>query len=70
MAIEIPTRKNVKARAIAEQHPDLSPADVAKLADLNDGVNAGRVGFPAGSEMRRGATTLKQALRRLVEAAR
>lgn len=42
----------------------------AKLADLDDAVNAGRVGFPAGSgEMRRGATTLEQALRRLVEEA-
>ena len=40
----------------------------AKLADLNDAVNAG-LGFPAGSEMRRGATTLEQALRRLVETA-
>jgi uncharacterized protein YbjT (DUF2867 family) len=42
----------------------------ARLADLNDAVNAGHVGLPAGSgEMRRGAMTLEQALRRLVEAA-
>ena len=43
-------------------------ADYAsKLADLNDAINAGSLGFPAGSgEMRRGATTLEQALQRLV----
>lgn len=41
----------------------------AKLADLNDAVNAGRMGIPAGSgEMRRGGTTLEQALRRLMAA--
>lgn len=42
----------------------------AKLADLNDAVNAGRMGIPAGSgEMRRGGTTLEQALRRLMGSA-
>lgn len=36
------------------------------LADLYEAVNAGRMGFPPGSgEMRRGAVTLEEALRRL-----
>lgn len=38
----------------------------ARLADLNDAINAGRMGFPPGSgEMRRGTVTLDEALRRL-----
>lgn len=38
----------------------------AALADLYEAVNAGRMGFPPGSgEMRRGAVTLEEALRRL-----
>ncbi len=42
----------------------------ARLADLNDAINTGRMGVPVGSgEMQRGTTTLEQALRRLVEAA-
>lgn len=39
----------------------------AKLADLTDAVNAGRLGFePGNGEMRRGIVTLKEALQRLV----
>jgi hypothetical protein len=40
MAIEIPKRKNVKARAIAAENPDLSPAEVAKRAGLDRGAAA------------------------------
>ena len=39
----------------------------AKLADLDDAANAGRMGFPAGSDIRRGTVTLGQALQRLVK---
>jgi len=41
----------------------------AKLADLTDAVNAGRLRLEAGDgEMRRGTVTLKEALQRLVSA--
>lgn len=39
----------------------------ARLADLDDAANAGRMGFPAGSDIRRGTVTLDQALQRLVK---
>ncbi|MCA0250643.1 MAG: NAD(P)H-binding protein [Proteobacteria bacterium] len=43
----------------------------AKLADLTDAVNAGRLRLEAGEgEMRRGTVTLKEALQRLVSAGR
>lgn len=39
----------------------------AKLADLDDAANEGRLGFPTGGgEVRRGTVTLEQALQRLV----
>ncbi|MDP1961284.1 MAG: hypothetical protein Q8K93_03690, partial [Reyranella sp.] len=39
----------------------------AKLADLDDAANEGRMGFPTGGgEVRRGTVTLEQALQRLV----
>jgi NAD(P)H dehydrogenase (quinone) len=39
----------------------------AKLADLDDAANEGRMGFPTGGgEVRRGTITLEQALQRLV----
>lgn len=39
----------------------------AKLADLDDAANEGRIGFPTGGgEVRRGTVTLEQALQRLV----
>lgn len=39
----------------------------AKLADLDDAANKGRMGFPTGGgEVRRGTVTLEQALQRLV----
>lgn len=39
----------------------------AKLADLDDAANDGRMGFPTGGgEVRRGTVTLEQALQRLV----
>lgn len=39
----------------------------AKLADLDDAANAGRMAFPTGGgEVRRGTVTLEQALKRLV----
>lgn len=43
-------------------------ADYAeKLADLDEAANAGRMGFPTGGgEVRRGAVTLEEALKRLV----
>lgn len=37
----------------------------AKLADLDDAANDGRMAFPAGEELRRGTVTLEQALKRL-----
>ena len=41
----------------------------AKLADLYEAINAGRMGFPPGSgELRRGTVTLEDVLRRLVGA--
>lgn len=42
-------------------------ADYAeKLADLDEAINAGRLGFPPGDEMRRGTVTLDAVLRRLL----
>ncbi|KAF0100275.1 MAG: NmrA family protein [Rhodospirillaceae bacterium] len=42
-------------------------ADYAeKLADLDEAINAGRLDFPAGGELRRGTVTLEGALRRLL----
>jgi uncharacterized protein YbjT (DUF2867 family) len=42
-------------------------ADYAeKLADLDEAINAGRLDFPAGGEMRRGVVTLDAVLQRLV----
>lgn len=39
----------------------------AKLADVDDAANEGRMGFPTGgSEVRRGTVTLEQALQRLM----
>lgn len=38
MAISIPPRKNVKARAIAAENPELSPAEVAKRVGLDRGA--------------------------------
>ncbi len=40
MPIEIPKRKNVKARAIAAENPELSTGEVAKRAGLNRGATA------------------------------
>ncbi len=37
-----------------------------KLADLDEAINAGRLDFPAGGEMRRGTVTLDAVLQRLV----
>lgn len=43
-------------------------ADYAgKLADLDEAINAGRMDFPPGGEMRRGPVTLDAVLQRLVE---
>ena len=42
-------------------------ADYAeKLADLDEAINAGRLDFPPGGEMRRGTVTLDAVLRRLL----
>lgn len=42
-------------------------ADYAgKLADLDEAINAGRLDFPAGGELRRGTVTLDAVLQRLV----
>lgn len=42
-------------------------ADYAeKLADLDEAINAGRMDFPPGGEMRRGTVTLEAVLRRLL----
>lgn len=38
----------------------------AKLADLDEAINAGRLDFPPGGEMRRGTVTLEAVLQRLV----
>lgn len=43
-------------------------ADYAeKLADLDEAINAGRMDFPPGGEMRRGTVTLDAVLRRLLD---
>jgi uncharacterized protein YbjT (DUF2867 family) len=43
-------------------------ADYAgKLAELDEAINAGRLDFPPGGEMRRGTVTLDAVLQRLVE---
>lgn len=43
-------------------------ADYAeRLADLDEAINAGRLDFPAGGELRRGTVTLDAVLQRLVE---
>lgn len=42
-------------------------ADYAeKLADLDEAANAGRMAFPSGGDLRRGAVTLEEALKRLM----
>lgn len=38
----------------------------AKLADLDEAINAGRLDFPAGGDLRRGTVTLDAVLQRLV----
>lgn len=38
----------------------------ARLADLDEAANAGRMAFPAGEAVRRGTVTLEEALQRLV----
>lgn len=63
----VPSRREetiagLKAAGAAEDY-------AAKLADLYDAINEGRIDFPSGSgEMRRGKIALDEALRRLVEA--
>ena len=61
-----------RAETIAALEATGASADyAAKLADLSDAVNAGRVGFRAGEgEMRRGTVTLQEALQRLAQGER
>ena len=41
----------------------------ARLADLDEAANAGRMAFPPGGDLRRGTVTLEEALKRLVRGA-
>ncbi len=65
-----------RAETIASLEAVGASADyAAKLADLSDAVNAGRVGFrpdegEGGGEMRRGTVTLQEALQRLAQGER
>jgi hypothetical protein len=38
MSISIPIRKGLKARRLAEERPDLSKSEIARLAGTNRGV--------------------------------
>jgi hypothetical protein len=46
--------------------PGLSADYGGKLGDLDEAINAGRLDFSAGGEMRRGTVTLGTVLERLV----
>lgn len=61
-----------RAETVAALEAAGASADyAAKLADLSDAVNAGRVGFRADDgEMRRGTVTLQEALQRLTQGER
>lgn len=43
MPIQVPPRKGLKAKALAEQRPDLSVSEVARLAGLDRGAAANAI---------------------------